>query len=343
MVVLVAAAVAGRAPALAAVPESRDISGFACPSGEVPEDGFTDVPPTNVHEAAIDCVAWYGITKGTTLISYDPAGLVRRDQMATFIANLVDYVAERTPGADGLPAAPGANEFPCDVSSGSPHYASIQRLAAAGIVKGTGSSAAGECYGPGGSVTRAQMASFIANAQTALDQAVPASTANFFVDDDASVHVASIDAITAERITEGTGTNASGGDLYSPEVQVRRDQMASFLARKLDRLIDRTAAGPPATADVVVLPTTVAAGGQVDVTITATRGLVDKAEVTGCGVDSPPEADPAGNPTATLAFEVVVPVTQAKGGCTLVVRTTLEDATTGVGHVQRSSVAITVT
>lgn len=338
----VASAVAGPQPALAQVPESRDITEFACPSGEVPEDGFGDVAPTNVHEGAVDCVAWYDIAQGTTLITYDPAGLVRRDQMATFIAALIDYVAERTPADDGLPAAPPGNEFPCDVSPESTHYANIQRLGAAGIVMGTGSTAAGECFDPGGSVTRGQMATFIANAQTELDQAVPASTANFFVDDDASLHEANIDAITAERITEGTGANAAGGDLYSPDAEVRRDQMASFLARKLDRLIDTTAAEPPATAEVAVTPLTVAPGAELTVSITGTRGLVDKATVNGCGVATPPTADPEGNPTPTLEFMVMVPPDQGGRSCTLVVRTTLEDASTGESRDQRDSFIITV-
>lgn len=334
-----AAMLAGQAPALAQVPESRDITAFACPSGQVPEDGFTDVPPTNVHESAIDCVAWYEVTQGTSLITYDPAGLVRRDQMATFIANVIDYVAERTPADDGLPAAPSANQFPCDVSPDNTHYANIQRLAAAGIVKGTGSTAAGECFDPGGSVTRAQMATFIANAQGVLNQAVPASTTNFFVDDDGNVHEGNINAITAERITEGTGTNASG-DLYSPDVRVRRDQMASFLARKLDRLIDRTNAEPPPSATVVVEPTTVAVNGEVTVTITGIRGAVDSATVTGCGATTPPEADPSGNPTATLSFRVKI---TSPTSCSLVVRTTLEDATTGESRTERASFTINVT
>ncbi len=337
---VVAGVLAAQGSALAVVPQPRDITAFACPSGQVPEDGFGDVAPANLHEAAIDCVAWYGVTQGTTLLSYDPSRPVRREQMATFIVNLVDFVAERTTAIDGLPPAPPANEFPCDVAPGSTHYASIQRLGAAGIVKGTGSSSAGECFDPGGIVTRGHMASFLANAQASLGQAVPATTTNFYADDDASVHAASIDAITAERIATGTGTNASGADVYSPALEVRRDQMAAFLARKLDRLIDTTAAEPPARATVVVTPTTVAAGGKLNVSITADRGLVDHAEVTGCGGAA--QAESFGNPSPTLTFDVTVPTTQAGRSCTLVVRTTLEDARTGESRVQRDAVPITV-
>lgn len=124
-------------PAWAQVPPARDITKFACPPGQVPEDGFGDVTADNTHETAIDCVAWYGVTSGVTANAYGPANPVPRAQMASFIARLIDYVAIRTPSTtDGLPAAPSTNAFPCDVAPGT-HYESIQRLAAAGIVDGT--------------------------------------------------------------------------------------------------------------------------------------------------------------------------------------------------------------
>ncbi|HSH22676.1 MAG TPA: hypothetical protein VK975_01275 [Acidimicrobiales bacterium] len=124
---------------------------------------------------------------------------------------------------------------------------------------------------------------------------------------------------------------------------MRRDQIAAFLARKLDRLVERSRVGRPPTAQVVVTPLTVAAGGTLRISITATRGLLDKATVTGCGASAPPAAGPVGNPTPTLSFDVTVPPTQAGRSCTLVVRTTLEDANTGESLEQRHSVSITVT
>lgn len=306
-------------PAGAQVPPARDITRFACPPGQVPEDGFGDVTTTNIHEAAIDCVAWYGVTSGVTANAYGPANPVPRAQMASFIARLIDYVAIRTASTtDGLPAAPSANAFPCDVAPGT-HYEAIQRLAAAGIVDGTGDNADGEaCFEPGRPVTRAQMAKFIAEAQRVLGQAVPASSADFFVDDDGDTHEESIDAITAAGITRGVRTDAEGNDLYEPGANVSRDQMASFLARTLDRLVDLTVAEPPPTATLSPTSASVAGGADFNGTITASRGTIDAASVGGCGI-SPPKVFDIDNPAgaATLAFTVTIPAGQGGTSCRL--------------------------
>lgn len=321
---VVAAASLAAAPAGAQVPAARDIVRFACPPEQVPTSGFGDIPPTNTHVVAIDCVAWYGVTSGTTINTYGPENPVPRDQMASFIARLVDYVALRTPSTtDGLPAAPATNAFPCDVVPGA-HFDSIQRLAAAGIVKGTGNDAEGEaCFDPGRPVTRAQMASFIATAQGVLGQDVPGSEADYFVDDDGGTHEDNIDAITAEGIAQGVGTDGQGGDLYGPSANVRRDQMASFLARKIDRLVDRTVAEPPPTAALSPTSATVAGGASFEGTITASRGTIASATVKGCAI-SPPEEFAIENPAgaATLPFSVTIPAGQGGTSCRLDVITT---------------------
>ncbi|HSH22675.1 MAG TPA: hypothetical protein VK975_01270, partial [Acidimicrobiales bacterium] len=63
---------------------------------------------------------------------------------------------------------------------------------------------------------RAQMASFIANAQASLGQVVPASTANAFADDNASVYAASIDAITAEGTRPAPAATPRGPTSTAP-------------------------------------------------------------------------------------------------------------------------------
>lgn len=96
---------------------------------------------------------------------------MRRDQMASFIARLIDFAADPDhAGAAGpgeaLPATPIENEFPCDVDVTNVHYDAIQRLAAANIVDGTGTDGNGRyCFDPAASVTRAQIASFVHDAQ----------------------------------------------------------------------------------------------------------------------------------------------------------------------------------
>jgi hypothetical protein len=328
------------APAGAQVPAARDITKFACPPDQVPEDGFGDVTTDNRHEAAIDCVAWYGVTTGTTANAYGPANPVPRAQMASFIARLIDYVAIRTPSTtDGLPAAPSANAFPCDVGPADTHYEAIQRLAASGIVDGTGDNADGEaCYSPDRPVSRAQMAKFITEAQRVLGQDVPASDGDFFADDDGDTHEESIDAIAAAGITGGTGTNPEGEDLYAPGADVSRDQMASFLARTLDRLVDLTVAEPPPTATLSPTSASVAGGSDFSGTITDSRGTIDAASVGGCGI-SPPKVFDIDNPAgaATLAFTVAIPAGQGGIACRLDVITTF----VGGGRATSSAVIST--
>ncbi len=309
-------------PAGAQVPASRTISEFACPTAEVPEDNFADVPTTNTHEAAIDCVAWYGVTTGTSANFYSPGQPVPREQMASFIARLIDYIAARTPSTtDGLPAAPATNAFPCDVSTGSTHHASIQRLAAADVVEGKGTNGSGQaCFQPGELVTRAQMATFIAKAQRVLDQDVPTtSTFDYYGDDNGNTHEANINAITAERISTGVGgSQVNGKDRYAPDADVTRDQMASFLARKLDRLIDRTEAVPPGTATIAPTSANIVGGGNYEGTITASRGTIDNATVTGCRI-SPAAVFDVENAAgaATLPISVTIPASNAGTMCRL--------------------------
>jgi hypothetical protein len=229
--------------------DSSDGSGTAL----VPEDGFIDVPTNSVHEFAVDCIAWYEVASGTSATTYDPGGSVQREQMASFIARLIDFAAEvDNAGSSGpgreLPPPPTDNQFPCDVSTTSTHYDNIQRLAVAGIVDGTRVNDAGNfCFDPGIAVTRSQMAAFLARAQqyvtgiaTDLD-----SDADYFVDDDSDVHLDDIDLIAALGIARGTGADEGGRRLYSPGLDVKRDQMATFLARTLDFLVEEGETRPP--------------------------------------------------------------------------------------------------
>ena len=103
---------------------------------------------------------------------------------------------------------------------GSVHEPAIQAIAELGITNGCGPS----LYCPTDQVTRQQMASFLVRA---LDLN-PVSSGPF-VDLLPNVHAADINALAAAGITLGCDTN-----LFCPLDPVRRDQMASFLARAFD-------------------------------------------------------------------------------------------------------------
>ena len=196
----------------------------ACPADRVPEDGFADVPQDNVHESAIDCVAWWQIAAGNGG-RYAPLDGVTRAQMASFLARSI-----LNSGGD-LPA-PRKDHFSDD--NGTTHEDSINRLAAAGIVNGT---AAGT-YSPAAPVTRAQMATFLVRSvRYRTGQELSSSTDWFH--DDGGTHEPSINAAAGAGLATGTG-----GGAYSPGATVRRDQMASFLSRMLELYVEQGAPTP---------------------------------------------------------------------------------------------------
>jgi len=105
-------------------------------------DYFTD-DLTSVHQGAINSVASAGITQGCGTYVYCPFDSLTRAQMATFLVRALDLPSTST------------NYFTDD--NGSPHEASINSVAAAGITLGCG----GSQFCPNNTITRAQMASFL--------------------------------------------------------------------------------------------------------------------------------------------------------------------------------------
>jgi hypothetical protein len=170
----------------------------ACPPGRVPEDGFSDVPAGNVHESAIDCVAWWGVTSGRGG-RYEPLAGVSRGQMASFLAAAI-------------------------LRSGGTLPAGVD----------------GDRYAPDAPVSRGQMATFLARAVEQRTGDRLTGTTDWFFDDETSAHEANVNATASEGLASG-----SGGGGYSPAGTVRRDQMASFLARLLEVYVEREDASLP--------------------------------------------------------------------------------------------------
>ena len=156
-----------------------------------------------------DDIVWVyeqGITTGCSPERYCPTDPVTREQMAIFLDRALD-----------LPTT--ATDFFSD-DEGRTGEAAINRVAAAGITSGCGPG----LYCPTGNVTRGQMASFLARA---FD--LPATTTDFFTDDDGTTHEANIDRVAAAGITSGCGPTT-----YCPTANVTRGQMAAFLRRALE-------------------------------------------------------------------------------------------------------------
>jgi len=103
--------------------------------------------------------------------------------------------------------------------AGSPFASDIIWLAEQGITSGCG----GGRFCPSASVTREQMASFLARALR-----LPATSTDFFTDDADSSHENDINRLAASGITGGCAEGR-----FCPQTTVTREQMASFLARAL--------------------------------------------------------------------------------------------------------------
>ena len=78
-------------------------------------------------------------------------------------------------------------------------------------------------YCPAASVTRGEMASFLARALN-----LPPSATDYFTDDNGTTHENNINRVAKAHITSGCGEL-----IYCPNAPVSRGQMASFLARAL--------------------------------------------------------------------------------------------------------------
>jgi hypothetical protein len=155
-----------------------------------------------------DDVVWLAeqaITSGCATNRFCPDGAVTRAQMATFLVRALEL--------------PGTSRDYFSDDESSKHESSINALAASGITAGC---AAGQ-FCPDGLVTRAQMASFLTRA---LD--LPATTRDYFTDDETSKHEANINRLAASGITSGCSSTR-----FCPSGTVTRGQMAAFLRRGL--------------------------------------------------------------------------------------------------------------
>src|SRR3546814_3568242 len=139
--------------------------------------------------------------------------------MASFVVRALDVAGARIPRT-----APDA--FADDY--GSVHESAINRLAAVGVIAGTGPSS----FSPGRSVTRAQMATFVVRAAELYSGSVLPAASGVFSDIGSHTLAPSIAKAAQVGIAAGTGTGR-----YLPNEPVTRAQMASFLARLLDLLV----------------------------------------------------------------------------------------------------------
>ncbi|MEM9200469.1 MAG: trypsin-like serine protease [Actinomycetota bacterium] len=180
---------------------------------------FFDVAPDSFAGGAIGCLFALGVTGGTSATTFSPSDPVTREQMAAFLARLVETLTgEECTGTHGF--ADAAESFAS---------ASIGCLAALEITGGTSPTT----FSPGAYVTREQMAAFIARLyRTVTGRSCGVATdfpdvsATSFARDD-------IGCLATLGVTTGTSLNT-----YSPQADVTREQMAAFIARLFRRITE---------------------------------------------------------------------------------------------------------
>ncbi len=201
----------------------------ACASHLVPATAFTDTM-TSTHRAAIDCAVWWELAQGRSPTSFAPASHVTRGQTAAMVANLL-----RTDDRDvgSVPSA-GFSD-----TAGHRFEADIDLLASLDVVSG----ATPTTFAPDRPVTRAQMATILTAAfDRGFGSPLAAGPVGFTDVSPTNPHRGAIGALVASGVT--TGTSATRFDPSSP---VGRGQMASFVTRATDVLLQRGLTTQPTT------------------------------------------------------------------------------------------------
>ncbi|MPZ54297.1 MAG: hypothetical protein GEU79_16465 [Acidimicrobiia bacterium] len=179
-----------------------------------PAPEFGDVPEDNIFAEDIEWLAAEGITFGCNPPAntmFCPEDSVSRGQMAAFINRAID-----------LPEATQDHFVDDDDSV---FEDDINRLAESGITQGCNPPDNSQ-YCPSDNVLRQEMASFLTRAYGFVD-GDPAT--DRFVDDDGSIHEGDIEALASSGVT--VGCNPPDNDMFCPEEEVLRQQMAAFLHR----------------------------------------------------------------------------------------------------------------
>ncbi len=237
------ASVLAAAPAVAADDPIADYTATfsACEGVAGSGPTFEDVPAGHENAGDIDCIAYYGITKGTgDGTTYSPSMSVTREQMALFLTRLAGLVGIEVASDPSDAGFVDIGELSAESQT------AINQLADLGITRGTSETT----YSPADAVTRGHMALFIARLMDNMtpiggDKSEWGHTPSDVVedeDDDIEVgspftDLGSVTKSTYDAITElwelgvASGINATS---YAPQASIIRATMADFMAGVLD-------------------------------------------------------------------------------------------------------------
>ena len=212
---VMALGVAATSPAQAIIDTSN-----ACPD-DIDSAGFTDLAGLDsTTRRAVDCLAEFGITRGTSSTTFSPLSAVTRWQMALFLTRQAE--------AHGIDLPSGSSVGFLDIAGLSDAaQRAINQLDRLGIAEGTSTTT----FSPNESVTRWQMALFLTRLLEEAGIDLPSGSDQDFFD----VRVLSsetekaVNQIIQLDISEGTSSTT-----FSPNNPVTRWQMALFLTRTLE-------------------------------------------------------------------------------------------------------------
>jgi hypothetical protein len=198
----------------------------SCPATDLDRVRFTDVAATHAHGRAITCAAGWGVANGVSTSRFGPDRAVTREQFASML--------DRALRATGHRFDPTQRRRFADV--GGTHADAVERLAGAGIISGR----ADGTFGATRPVRRDQMASLLIRSLATTQGLTPAPGPRF-VDVTGGAHADNVRRLAGAGITQGVG-----GGRYGPDTAVTRAQMATFLMRTLDVVVDQADVAAPA-------------------------------------------------------------------------------------------------
>ena len=243
-----ALAAAGAAPAEAEDGQPDNTARYSACLGEaLAPYGFTDMEGS-FAEDAVNCLAYYGVARGTSPRLFSPGNSVTRWQMALFLVRAAE--------AAGADLAPPEDQGFTDIwTLGSATQNAVNQMAALGVTRGTGE----DRFTPYGLVTRRQMALFLHRFMGEIPIGEGGAEVGGTAPDDTQfedIETLSTAAERAVRVLYEMGITAGTSDTrFSPHDRVNRGQMAVFIARALDHSNTR-----PAGVTVQVDRASVAAG-----------------------------------------------------------------------------------
>ena len=214
----------------------------ACVGPATVDAGFTDVAADSVHNAAINCIAYYGITRGTSTDKFSPGRTIPRWQLAVMLQRAA------APAGVRLPAAQNAGFTDISGLAG-PFQNAINQMAAMGVMRGVSATA----FDPERAVSRAviveALAQFLTHARIGpggkalsvgpdrrfLIRESSASNETIPIDENFR-DIGSMPYVTNQAIramAEMGVAQGRGDGTFSPVGSVTRAQAAAFITRAL--------------------------------------------------------------------------------------------------------------